>query len=124
MKILLGQNIISDWFKYYHQLQLCHSIKTIICRGTCSKFPQEAVLDLRKLIVVGLVYTCKSCFLATGQHFNLPGHQLSDMEVTILEKVRNNEQYRKQREQMWIERFNTKYKGLNRKSWLLVAISF
>ena len=53
---------------------------------------------------------------ATGEHFNLPGHQLSDMRVTVLEKIRNNTIYRKQREQMWIQNFNTKYKGLNKKS--------
>ena len=53
---------------------------------------------------------------ATGEHFNLPGHQLSDMRVTVVEKVRNNTAYRKQREQMWIQHFNTKYKGLNKKS--------
>ena len=53
----------------------------------------------------------------TGEHFNLPGHNLSHMEVTILEKIRNfDAQFRKQREQMWIEKFNTKYKGLNRKT--------
>ena len=54
---------------------------------------------------------------ATGYHFNLPGHRISDMEVTILEKIINKDtQYRKTRERMWIERFNTKYKGLNRKT--------
>ena len=53
----------------------------------------------------------------TGEHFNLPGHNLSHMEVTVLEKIKNiDAQFRKQREQMWIEKFNTKYKGLNRKS--------
>ena len=36
---------------------------------------------------------------ATGQHFNLPGHRISDMEVTILEKLWNQDpQYRKTRE--------------------------
>ena len=53
---------------------------------------------------------------ATGEHFNLPGHQLSDMRVTVLEKIRNNTLFRKQREQMWIQNFNTKYRGLNKKS--------
>ena len=54
---------------------------------------------------------------ATGEHFNLPGHKVSDMEVTIIEKIYNEDpNYRKQREQMWIEKFHTKYKGLNRKS--------
>ena len=37
-----------------------------------------------------------------GEHFNLPGHQFSDMRVPVLEEIRNNTLYRKQREQMWI----------------------
>ena len=54
---------------------------------------------------------------ATGQHFNLPGHRVSDMEVTILEKIISKDpQYRKTKEKIWIERFNTKYNGLNRKN--------
>ena len=54
---------------------------------------------------------------ATVEHFNLPGHRVVDMEVTIIERIFNEDpQFRKQREQMWIETFNTKYKGLNRKS--------
>ena len=54
---------------------------------------------------------------ATGNHFNQPGHTISNMEVTILEKVHNrNGQFRKAREKMFIEDYNTKYKGMNRKS--------
>ena len=53
---------------------------------------------------------------ATGYHFNLPGHSISDMEVTVLEKIFNlDPQYRKTREAKWIQEFNTKYKGMNRK---------
>ena len=52
---------------------------------------------------------------ATGTHFNLPGHSLADMTVTVLEQSkRNNEQYRKQRESYHINRFNTFHKGINR----------
>ena len=54
---------------------------------------------------------------ATGEHFNLPGHAISDMEVTILEKVFSKDpQFRKTRESMFIEQFNTKYKGMNKKT--------
>ena len=54
---------------------------------------------------------------ATGYHYNLPGHQISDMQVTVVEKVFNpNGQFRRTREQMFIQDFNSKYKGLNRKS--------
>ena len=54
---------------------------------------------------------------STGEHFNTPGHNMADMQVTILEQIFNSDrQFRKTREKMYIERFNTKYKGLNKKS--------
>ena len=52
---------------------------------------------------------------ATGYHYNLAGHSVSDMKVTILEKVRyNTESYRKQREKLLISQFDTFHNGLNR----------
>ena len=52
---------------------------------------------------------------ATGNHFNQRGHSLADMKVTVLEKIYNQDpNYRKERESMWIRKFNTKYKGINR----------
>ena len=53
---------------------------------------------------------------ATGQHFNLPGHSLADLMVTIIEQVRKSDTlYRKEREEFHIRRFNTLHKGINRK---------
>ena len=50
---------------------------------------------------------------ATGQHFNLPGHSLSDMHITSLEHVHNNDHtFRKIGEKMYIKLGNTKHKGL------------
>ena len=50
-----------------------------------------------------------------GEHFNRPGHHLSDMKVTILEKMKNNDQqYRKERESYLIRKFNAFYKGMNK----------
>ena len=52
---------------------------------------------------------------ATGAHFNLPGHGLSDMKFTVLEKVmKTDENYRKERESYHIRIFNTFYRGINR----------
>ena len=52
---------------------------------------------------------------ATGVHFNLPGHSLANLKVTILEKVKKmDDQYRKEREHYFIRKFNTFYEGLNR----------
>ena len=51
----------------------------------------------------------------TGEHFNEPGHTLSDMKVIIIEKVRKNDTtYRKEREKFHIKQFNTYYNGLNK----------
>ena len=51
----------------------------------------------------------------TGEHFNLPGHCLADMKVSIIEQVKqNDEYYRKERESYCINKFNTFYEGLNR----------
>ena len=51
-----------------------------------------------------------------GRHFNLPGHDISNMTVSIIEKcTQTSDLYRKEREENFILRFNTKYKGLNSK---------
>ena len=53
---------------------------------------------------------------ATGHHFNTKGHKIHNMKVTIIEKLHNMDpRYRKARESMYIEKYNTKYKGLNKK---------
>ena len=52
---------------------------------------------------------------ATGAHFNLPGHSLSDLKIIILEQVKiRSVLYKKEREKYFINKFNTLYEGLNR----------
>jgi hypothetical protein len=59
--------------------------------------------------------TSKDESKATGEHFNSPGHSLSDLTITVLEKVKSSDTlYRKEREKYFIRKFNTFYKGLNR----------
>ena len=54
---------------------------------------------------------------ATGLHFNQRGHSVSDMSVTIVDKLySNNENFRKERGKMYINKMQTKYKGMNRKT--------
>ena len=51
-----------------------------------------------------------------GEHLNHPGHQKSDMRVLIIEKAQSfDPQYRKEQESYLIRKFNTFYKGLNKK---------
>ena len=62
----------------------------------------------------GYVNTCNRT-KTTGDHFNGKGHSVSDMVVTVIEKMYNEDpQFRKQREKMYIQKFNTRYTGLNR----------
>ena len=52
---------------------------------------------------------------AVGSHVNGPGHKVSDMAVTILEKVRSKDpMVLAGREEFWIRKLNSKYKGINR----------
>ena len=52
---------------------------------------------------------------ATGEHFNIKGHKVSDMKISILEKIFSTDPaVRKEREKFFINKMNTKYKGLNK----------
>ena len=90
----------------------------ITCRKCSNQYIGETDRSLQDRFSEHRGYvTRKATHKATGEHYNLPGHQMADMQVTILEKILNTDpQFRKTREKMWIERFNTKYKGLNKKT--------
>ena len=50
---------------------------------------------------------------ATGAHFNMPGHSLADFSATIIEQSKKkNCEYRKEREQYFIRKFDTFHKGI------------
>ena len=52
----------------------------------------------------------------TGDHFNSRGHSLAEMEFSVLETFKKGSHHlRKEREKFYINKFNTKYKGLNNK---------
>ena len=52
---------------------------------------------------------------AVGAHFNGPGPKVSDMAVTILEKVWSKDpMVLAVREEFWIKKLNSNYKGINR----------
>ena len=54
---------------------------------------------------------------ATGEHFNQPGHNLANLNISILEQVKStSEMYRKERERYYINKFNTFHKGLNKQN--------
>ena len=52
---------------------------------------------------------------ATGAHFNLPGHSVSDMRVMAIEKIHERgSSYRKELEKEEIARFKAFRQGINR----------
>ena len=53
---------------------------------------------------------------ATGRHFNLPGHDKSDLKITVVEKIHDRDIWvREEVESMHIRKANTFYKGINLK---------
>ena len=53
---------------------------------------------------------------ATGAHFNLPGHSVANMKMTIIEQVKKDcDLYRKEREEYFIRKLDTYNKGMNKK---------
>ena len=51
----------------------------------------------------------------TGYHFNLPGHSLDQLKVTVIERItKTSVLYRKERESYIIRKFNTHNRGMNK----------
>ena len=77
--------------------------------GETSRSLKSRLADHRGYINRELIDT------ATGAHFHTPGHNLSHLNITILEQQKNkNENYRKERERYLINLFNTYYRGMNK----------
>ena len=97
----------------------CSSSNIIYLLG-CRKCPQQYIGETERTLKErfsehkGYVNTNNQS-KATGVHFNTKGHSVADMEITVLEKIFSQDpMFRKQREKFYIQKFNTRYKGLNR----------
>ena len=85
-------------------------------KGNKSRYIGETKRSLKKRLSEHIGYIVnKMTNYPTGKHFNLPGHTVANVNITILEKVRyKNNEYRKEREKYFIRKFNTFYKGMNK----------
>ena len=117
-----GQKVEAKQSNFTIDINVSANCQTTNCINLtcCKKCPQQYVgesersLKERFLEHKGYVNN-RILTKATGAHFNEKGHSISDMEITIIEKIFNQDpQFRKQREKMFINKFNTKYKGINR----------
>ena len=95
-------------------------IYCISCNKSSCKFVQyvgETKRPLKKRFSDHCYYVKKPDLTQPiGFHFNLPGHSISNMKICIIEQcTHKSDLYRKQREEYFITKFNTKYDGLNKK---------
>ena len=92
----------------------------ILCKHAC-KFIENfgetgARLKDRFSQHLGYVRCAEHDKFPTGEHFNLPGHTENNMKVSVIEKCRiESSNYRKTREAQFINLFDTKRNGLNKK---------
>ena len=96
--------------------QTTNLVYIIDCKKCGEQYIGQTKNTLEKRFKQHLGYVANNT-QATGQHFNLPTHNSSHMTISVLEKVhQKTRHHREQRESHWIEKFNTKYKGMNKKS--------
>ena len=96
------------------------STTNIVYLLSCKKCSQQYIGETERMLKERFsehktYVNTKNKSKTTGVHFNLKGHSVSDMEITIIEKVFNKDpRFRKERKKLYIQKFNTKYRGLNR----------
>ena len=85
------------------------------CKKCNARYIGETEREFRERIKEHIGYArTKNLNKVTGNHFNLPGHEIYHMKFTIIEKVKfNNTQYRKEREKFHINKFDTYRHGMN-----------
>ena len=95
---------------------------TIIYCITCKKCKQQYIGQSERSLQARFSehrdYAKKRDFSkACGAHFSSKGHSVHDMSVSIIEKVHSpDELLREERESMFIKKFNSKYKGINKQT--------
>ena len=111
-----SNDICVDLHKHHtcEDQNVCYILECKKCKmqyiGETDRTVRERYLDHRGYV------RRKELDKATGLHFNKPGHQISDMSISVLERITSSDPaYRKEREKHWIEQFELLYKGINRK---------
>ena len=100
----------------YNIIYLIECKKETCKRNQNFRYIGESKRPLRNRFADHRGYVVNHVDTATVAHFTSAGHSLSDMTVTLLEQVKNNdESYRKEREKFFIRKFDTYNCGLNRK---------
>ena len=97
----------------------CSSKNLIYCL-TCDKCGEQYIgeteRELKERIQEHLGYIRNSKLnQATGEHFNLDGHFIFDMKVTVIEKLHKTDRATREiRESMYIRDFHSELSGINK----------
>ena len=95
---------------------VCIKCKDGVFIGSSHKAVKERFKEHKGYVTQHANLLRKGKAKATGYHFNLPGHNESDMRITLVEKVHSKDPFmREEREKFYINKFEAKYKGINRK---------
>lgn len=118
--VFSSSNAYSVTLKHDVTCESMNVVYVITCNKKECKYVQyigETERKLKDRILEHLYYVRSGNSSTTvGEHFNLPGHSIANMKTCIIEKcLQNSRMYRSIRESFFINKFQTKYKGLNRK---------
>ena len=121
-KTVLGKNYIGNKFIWKIGRSVSCGSSNVVYLVQCDKdkcrkqyigITQQEFRD-RVYQHIGYVRN-KQTSRATGQHFNLPGHNIHNMKFTILEQVKSRDPlYGREREKLLIRKFNSFYNGINK----------
>ena len=116
----LHSQLYNSWTPQHHTCDTLNICYIIECKKCNQQYIGETHDTAKKRFLQHRGYVRrKEMDWAKGQHFNLPGHAMADITISVLERIRQTDPaYRKQRESDYIEQFETKRKGINRKRWL------
>ena len=119
------KSLVNDYIHKIESSTNCQSENVVYMwnckKPNCPKFPENSYIGMttRKFQTrmsehLGYVKAEKQTE-PSGEHFNLPGHSLHDIEGVVLEKVRNTDPYvLRAREALIISKFDSYKKGLNK----------
>ena len=99
----------------------CNSMNIVYvieCDKCEEKYVGETKRTLRKRLAEHRGYVLnKQLDIATGAHYNSPGHSVANMKISVIEQVKQqSDLYRKEREEYFIRKIDTYHNGLNRKT--------
>ena len=95
--------------------------KNLVYLVTCTKCGEQYVGETKHTFAhrgnQHLGYIRNNEDKATGRHFNKPGHKIEHFNIQVLESINTSDaMYRKNRESLWIQKFDLKRKGMNGKA--------